>query len=207
MRLPDRIYVTGTDTDVGKTVASAALCAAFGYRYWKPVQAGLDGETDTQVVARLSGVETFPEAFCLRRPASPHAAAADEGVVIDPSALRPPEGRLLVEGAGGWCVPYHDEPLRWQAGLVRHLGLPVVVVARTGLGTLNHTFLTLRAIRADGVPVAGVLFVGDPHPENERDVARWGGAPVLGRLPRVADPDRDFPALVAALHTDNGAPR
>ncbi|MCB9665785.1 MAG: dethiobiotin synthase [Alphaproteobacteria bacterium] len=196
--MPPRFFLTGTDTDVGKTVAAAALCAAGGHAYWKPVQAGLDGPTDTEVVQALApDVPTWPEAWRLRRAASPHAAAADEGLRIDPRTLTlPPADRLLVEGAGGWMVPLAEGPV-WQADLARHLGLPVVVVARTALGTLNHTFLTLRAVRDDGLEVAGLVLVGPDHPENVRDLHRWG-APVLARLPRVSLPD-DFPRLVAEV--------
>jgi dethiobiotin synthetase len=197
---PPRVFLTGTGTDVGKTVTAAVLCHVHRLDYWKPVQAGLDGPTDTETVATLAGVRTWPEAHRLRRAASPHAAAADEGVLIDPEALTlPPADRLLVEGAGGWMVPlavYDGQPVL-QAALVRHLGLPVVVVASTGLGTLNHTLLTLRAVRDDGCEVVGLVLVGDPHAENERDLARWG-APVLARLPRVPEVRGDFDALVRA---------
>lgn len=200
--IPDRVFVTGTDTDVGKTVACAALCAAFGHAYWKPVQAGLDGPTDREVVAELSDAPTFPEAWRLRRAASPHAAAADEGMRIDPDRLTLPDApRLVVEGAGGWKVPYAVEPPVWTSDLVRRLGLPVLVVARSGLGTLNHTLLTLGAIRADGHAVVGLILVGPAHAENARDLAALGGAPVLATLPRVADLAHDFGQLVARLRT------
>lgn len=199
MKLPDRFFLTGTDTDVGKTVAAAALCAAHGYAYWKPIQAGVHPTTDTRTVARLAPhVPTFPEAYRLQRPASPHAAARDEGADVDPGALTPPRApRLLVEGAGGWMVPIRHDPWTWQAAIPQRFGWPVVVVARTGLGTLNHTFTCLRAIRADGCDVAGLVLVGPPHPDNERDLATHG-APVLCRLPRVDDPLAHFDELVQA---------
>lgn len=194
---PPKLYLTGTDTDVGKTATAAALCAATGATYWKPVQSG--EPTDVATVRALApSVAIVPEAHVLPRPASPHAAAADVGVHIDPAELVLPDAdRLVVEGAGGWMVPYAQDPLVWQADVVQALDLPVVVVARTGLGTLNHTFLTLRALRADGLDVAGLVLVGDAHAENERDLARWG-APVLARLPRVTLPE-GFGALVDAL--------
>lgn len=197
--LPDRFFLSGTDTDVGKTVAAAALCAAHGLAYWKPVQSGSVDGTDTATVQRLApGVRTFPEAYRLTRPASPHTAARDDGVAIDVGSLALPDApRLLVEGAGGWMVPLRADPWTWQAAIPRHLGLPVVVVARTGLGTLNHTFTCLRAIRADGCDVAGIVLVGDPHPDNEADLAAHG-APILARLPRVADPAAGFATLMAA---------
>jgi len=198
-RLPDRFFLTGTDTDVGKTVTAAALCAAHGLTYWKPVQSGLADGTDTDTVRRLvPGVRTLPEAWRLTNPASPHTAARDDGVAIDVGALTLPQAdRLLVEGAGGWMVPLRIAPWTWQSAIPQHLELPVVVVARTGLGTLNHTFSMLRAIRADGCEVAGLVLVGDPHPDNEHDL-HTHGAPVLGRLPRVASLASDFGALVEA---------
>ncbi len=198
MTLPARFFVTGTDTDVGKTIACAALCAAGAYDYLKPIQSGVPGDSET--VAALCGARVWPERWRLQRPASPHAAAADEGVRIALSDLSlPPAPRLIVEGVGGWLAPLAMDPPLWQSDLVRALGLPVLVVARTGLGTLNHTHLTCRALRADGVQILGLLLTGPPHPENERDLPRLTGAPVLARLPQVADPAADLALLAAAV--------
>lgn len=200
---PSRCYLTGTDTDVGKTVSAAALCQAHGLDYVKPVQSGTPADSD--VVRDLTNVRVWPETYRFSAPVSPHAAAEADGVDIDLQAVTLPDTpRLLVEGAGGWMVPYRTSPLTWQAELVRHLALPVVVVARTGLGTLNHTFLTLRAIRDDGLEVAGLVLVGPHHDRNEADLARWG-APVLARLPRVADPQAQFGVLVQAARHPDGA--
>lgn len=198
MKLPARFFVTGTDTDVGKTIACAALCAAGGYDYLKPIQSGVPGDSET--IAALSGVRVWPERWRLQRPASPHAAAADEGVRIAVSDLSlPPARRLIVEGVGGWLAPLAMDPPLWQSDLVRALRLPVLVVARAGLGTLNHTHLTCRALRADSVQVLGLLLTGPPHPENERDLPRLTGVPVLARLPAVADPAADLAQLAAAV--------
>ena len=200
MKVVSRFFLSGTDTDVGKTTAAAALCAAWGLAYWKVVQAGTVPTTDRATVGRLAGVTTYPEAYVLARPASPHAAARDEGIRIDPGQLRAPcEGPLLVEGAGGFSVPLAADPWVWQAEIPRRLGLPVVIVARTGLGTLHHTTTTVAAVRAAGLPCAGLVLVGDPHPENETDVEALTGIPVWGRLPRVVDVDRGFSTLVEAV--------
>ncbi|AVA15833.1 ATP-dependent dethiobiotin synthetase BioD [Sphingopyxis sp. MG] len=183
-----RFVVTGTDTGIGKTVFTAALAGALGTAYWKPIQSGLEDETDSEVVARLAGVPVRPEAYRLVTPASPHLAAEIDGVVIDPDALTPPAGDLIVEGAGGVLVPvtrtllYADLFARWR--------IPVIVCARTGLGTINHSLLTIEALRARGVPIHGIAFVGDAVEDSEAIVAKIGGVRRLGRLPRL-DPLTD----------------
>lgn len=182
------IVVTGTDTGVGKTVFAAGLTAALGAAYWKPVQAGLDGETDTETVARLARLSperAIPEAYRLNTPASPHLAAEIDGTAIDPERLTPPpvEGPLVIEGAGGLAVPLTRDLL--TIDLFARWRLPVVLVARTGLGTLNHTLLSLEALRGRSIPVLGVAFVGDPHEDNPVTIAAFGRVKVLGRLPRL----------------------
>jgi dethiobiotin synthetase len=197
---PESFYLSGTDTDVGKTLCAALLCAAFEMDYWKPVQAGLSQETDTQTVARLSQAQVHPERWRLQRASSPHSAADAEGLRLKISDFELPTKRpLLVEGAGGYQVPYADKPLFWQGDLIRHLDLPVVLVARSGLGTLNHTLLSLRALKADGQRVAGIVLVGDLHSENERDLTAMGAVPVLARIPFMQLIDEEFPLNVRRL--------
>ena len=180
-----RFVVTGTDTGIGKTVFSAALAGATGVPYWKPVQAGLDEETDSEVVARLAGAPVFPETYRLVTPASPHRAAAIDGVTIDPDELPPPEGDLIIEGAGGALVPltrtllYADMFARWQ--------IPVIICARTALGTINHSLLTIEALRARNVPIHGLAFLGDAVEDSEAIIAEISGVKRLGRLP-IIDP-------------------
>jgi len=177
------IVVTGTDTGIGKTVAAAALALRLGAAYWKPVQAGLDEETDSEAVARLAGVEVLPEAYRLNTPCSPHRAAEIDGVTIDPERLTPPPGRLVIEGAGGALVPltrelvYADLFARWE--------LPVVVVARTTLGTINHSLLTIEALRARSIWVGGVLFSGNAMPDSEATICAMGKVRSLGRIPTL----------------------
>lgn len=180
------IVITGTDTGIGKTVFAAGLAGALDGFYWKPVQAGTDGETDSDIVTRLSGLPSeriLPEAYRLSTPASPHLAARLDGVEIDPARLALPEvdGPLIVEGAGGALVPltgtllFADVLARWQA--------PVIICARTALGTINHCLLTVEALRARKVPIAGIVFIGEAHDENERIVPQLAGVPSLRRLP------------------------
>jgi dethiobiotin synthetase len=182
----NRYVVTGTDTGIGKTVVAAGLAQALGARYWKPVQAGLDEGTDRATVAALSGCEALPEAYSLLTPCSPHQAAAIDGVTIDPARLALPDGDgpLVVEGAGGVLVPLREDLL--YADLFARWGLPVVLVARTALGTINHSLLSLEALRSRGVPIAGVAFVGDENAETERVICAIGQVRRLGRLPWLA---------------------
>jgi dethiobiotin synthetase len=177
-----RFVVTGTDTDIGKTVFAAGLCGFLGLPYWKPVQAGVPGDRET--VSELAGVETFAEAYRLKLPASPHQSAAEEGIIIKPETLRPPEGPLVIEGAGGLMVPLTRQILfidvfkRWQ--------IPLILCARTALGTINHTLLSIAAIRAHAIPLQGVAFIGPANEESESIIAELGQVKRLGRLPPVA---------------------
>lgn len=180
-----RFVVTGTDTGIGKTVFSAALAQATRAPYWKPIQSGLEDETDSEAVARLAGVPIHPEAWRLVTPASPHRAAEIDGVNIDVESLVPPPGDLIVEGAGGALVPvtrttlYADLFAKWQ--------LPVIVCARTALGTINHSLLTIEALKSRNVPIRGLAFLGDAVPDSEAIIAELSGVCRLGRLP-IIDP-------------------
>jgi len=191
------IVVTGTDTDVGKTVFAAALAGALGAHYWKPVQAGLDPRADIDRVAILSGAHILPEAYRLTTPCSPHRAAELDGVTIDPARLALPDGDgpLVVEGAGGVLVPITRDLL--FADLFARWAEPVVLVARTGLGTINHGLLSIEALRRRGVPILGIAFIGDEQADSEATIARLGGVKRLGRLPRL-DP-LDAGTLAAAF--------
>ena len=192
--------VTGTDTDIGKTVFAAGLAGALGARYWKPVQAGVDPEGDRERVAALSGLPAshiLPEAYRLSMPASPHLAARIDGVEIslDRLALPKVDGPLVVEGAGGLMVPVSETLL--MIDLFAHWDAPVILCARTGLGTINHGLLSIEALRARNIPIAGIAFIGDPHAENERIIPELGKVPCLGRLPYL-DP-LDAEALKSAF--------
>jgi dethiobiotin synthetase len=176
--------VTGTDTGVGKTVFAAGLAALIGGYYWKPVQAGLDGGGDAARAVELGvpAQRVLPEAYRLTTPCSPHRAAEIDGVTIDPARLvLPSERPLVVEGAGGALVPLGGSLL--FADVFAQWGVPAVVVARTRLGTINHSLLTLEALRARGVPVHGVAFIGEGDAAAEQAVCRLGAVKHLGRLP------------------------
>ncbi|GLQ35795.1 ATP-dependent dethiobiotin synthetase BioD [Amylibacter marinus] len=191
----NKIVVTGTDTDIGKTIFSAGLVGALGAQYWKPVQSGLEGETDSQIVARLSGRPVLPEAMRLNMPASPHLAAEAEGREIALADLAPPvvDGPLVIEGAGGVMVPINRR--KTYLDYFADLGAPVILCARTQLGTINHTLLSLRALRDAGCAVAGVAFIGDAEPDVEQSIVEFGAVRRLGRL-GMLDPLR--PETLAA---------
>jgi dethiobiotin synthetase len=181
-----RFIVTGTDTGLGKTVFAAALTGALKGIYWKPVQAGLNGETDSETAARLSGAAMLPELYRFRLAASPHKSAAAEGIEIDPARLVLPKTAkpLIVEGAGGLMVPLNSDTLyidvfaRWKA--------PLILCARTTLGTINHTLLSLEAIRKRKIPLLGIAFIGDANQDSERIIVKLGKAKRLGRLGMVS---------------------
>jgi dethiobiotin synthetase len=177
--------VTGTDTGVGKTVVAAGLAGHLGARYWKPIQSGLDEESDSDAVRRLTAgrSQVLPEGWRLTTPCSPHEAARIDGVRIDPEALALPAGAgpLVVEGAGGVLVPVNDDTL--FADLFAAWGLPVILVARTTLGTINHSLLSLAALRARRLAVAGVIFSGAENAASEAAITGFGQCRHLGRLP------------------------
>ncbi|MFA3920979.1 dethiobiotin synthase [Ruegeria hyattellae] len=185
------LIVAGTDTGVGKTVFAAGLTAALGASYWKPVQSGLEGVTDTETIGVLSGAVVLPETYRLNMPASPHLSAEDMGVEIDLSCLSLPQvtGPLVVEGAGGIMVPLNRE--HFFLNLFAQWRAPVVLVARTVLGTINHTTLSLMALRGAGCTVIGVAFIGDAEPDVEQTIVEMGEVRHLGRLPQIDDLSRE----------------
>ena len=180
------------------------MTQALGATYWKPVQAGLQGETDSQTVARLSGRPVLREAYRLKMPASPHLAAEDEGLEIDPGRLVLPEfgGLLVVEGAGGLMVPLNRKTLVLDT--IADWNAPVVLCARTALGTINHTLLSLMALRGKGCEVLGVAFVGDPVPAVEQTICEIGAVKRLGRFPMLDALQPDTVASAFAASFDVG---
>lgn len=181
-----RLVVCGTDTDVGKTVVSALLVQGLAARYWKPVQSGLAGGGDAGAVQRLLALppeRLLPSGYNLSQPVSPHWAAELDGVSIDAARLTLPAGAdpLVVETAGGLLVPLRRDWLQidqlacWQ--------LPVLLVARSGLGTLNHTLLSVEALARRAIPLLGLVLNGPPHPDNPRTLEALSGVPVLAELP------------------------
>lgn len=188
-------FVTGTDTNVGKTIVSAWLVAkleglGLAPYYWKPVQAGTEPETDAATVKRLSELpeeRILPETYVLPDAMAPHEAARRAGIAIDMEKIvAPVSGKtLVVEGAGGILVPLTDE--HYVIDLVRSLELPVVLVARSTLGTINHTLLSLEALRHRELPIAGIVLNGPKTPHNREAIERYGKIAVIAEIP-LMDP-------------------
>lgn len=186
--LPRQFVVAGTDTGVGKTVVAALLATGLKAAYWKPIQSGLTETTDTDQVRALSALPEeaiLPEAYRLTTPISPHASAALDQVIIDPARLTVPriEGRLIIEGAGGLMVPLNNETL--LIDLLRAWQLPVLLVARSRLGTINHTLLSLAALRALGIQVVGVVMNGEPDAVSRQAIEHYGKIRVLAEVPHL----------------------
>ncbi|VFR51549.1 Dethiobiotin synthetase [plant metagenome] len=187
------VFVSGTDTGVGKTLASAILARAWRADYWKPMQTGLADEAgDTATVTALAALtpgRLHPPACALQAPLSPWDAAREEGITLDAEALALPatDAPLVVEGAGGLYVPIDGRHM--MIDLAARLGLPVVLVARSTLGTINHTLLSLRALASHGVPVAGVVLSGPINAGNRHAIEHFGGVPVILEIPALDQVD------------------
>jgi dethiobiotin synthase len=167
-------FVTGTDTGVGKTVVSAVLARSRGLGYWKPIQTG--SESDTETVARLAGCPVHDQGIRLPHPVSPHLAAQLSSTRIHLEDLPFPQGEWVVEGAGGVLVPVNERET--MLDLMTMLGLPVIVAARTTLGTINHTLLTLAALRTRGLTIEKVVLVGERNSHNCEAILQFGRVPV-----------------------------
>ena len=187
-----RCFITGSDTDVGKTLACAWIMLHAPVRYWKPVQTGLE-DTDEATLRALTGAgdERFvPTTYALPDPLSPHEAARRAGVEIDLDEFTLPDDDdpLIVEGAGGLLVPLNEKTL--VIDLIEKLGLPAILVCRTTLGTINHSLLSLEALRARNLPVAGVILSGPHVPHNRAAIETYGKVPVIGHIPPLDPVDR-----------------
>ncbi|WP_135078218.1 dethiobiotin synthase [Terasakiella sp. SH-1] len=185
-------FVTGTDTDVGKTVISALLTQQLGAFYWKPVQSGTIEAEDRKTVQRLADIpdeKILPCAYELREPLSPHEAARLDNVEIDIERIIKPKvtGHLVIEGAGGVFVPLNNNYM--MIDLIKRMECEAIVVARSGLGTINHTLLTLNALRSNDIPVKGVILNGALNQRNKIAIEQFGNVDILGEIPYVENMD------------------
>ncbi len=208
------VFVTGTDTGVGKTVVSSVLVSALrrsrAVGYWKPVQTGIEEDDDTAEVSRLASCapqEICNEGVRLERPLSPHLAArlANRRIRLDRlvaiNNCLASDRCWVIEGAGGLLVPLNDTHL--ISDLIAAVGLPVVIATRAGLGTINHTLLTVEALRRRNLDVAGIVLVGEPNAENLRAIETYGQVRILGEIPRLISIDpATVESLAASWNTD-----
>lgn len=187
-----RVFVTGTDTGVGKTFVSTILALGMTARYWKPIQAGRAPYTDSDFVRRyIDPKHILKEAYLLNDPVSPHIAARRERVEIQLEVLMKtlPSGPLIVEGAGGVMVPINSS--QFMIDLIQALELPVIVVTRTALGTINHSLLTLEALSRRNCRVMGIIFNGPHNAETIDTIVERSGYRSLGCLPRLVHPQKE----------------
>ncbi len=192
-----KLIIAGTDTEIGKTSFSAALMIGLEKvgkkpHYWKPIQSGIEDEVDTRTVQRLSNLPKdrfLPERYILSEPLSPHLSAELDGVEIDVDSLCDQDNIpkcdefTVIEMAGGLMVPLSRENL--QINMIKKWNIPVVLCARTGLGTINHTLLSLEALWSRNIPVKGLVFIGDNNVDNIRTISEFSKEKVLGHFPSL----------------------
>lgn len=187
-------FISGIGTDVGKTVASAILCKALRAAYWKPIQSGSNIGSDKETIRHLCGAEQviFDEVYSLREPLSPHTTARIEGVEIKVDALHFPvhAGNLLIEGAGGLMVPITRKVL--YSDWVKSNHLPVILISRHYLGSINHTLLSLDYIKNQGIELVGILFIGKDNDHNENLICERYEVRNLGNIPEVNSVNATF---------------
>jgi dethiobiotin synthetase len=185
-------FITGIDTDSGKTLVSAIVCEALQADYWKPIQAGYPRDSDTIKDLVTSEINIHPEGYLLKTPASPHAAAKLDGVHIAVKNLTLPvfKNHLVIEGAGGCLVPLNDE--EFVIDLVRHFDAHAILVADLYLGSINHTLLTVEALHRRSIVVKGIIFNGDSNPESERIILHHAKLPCLLRIKKEPFIDKEI---------------
>lgn len=183
-------FVTGTDTDVGKTLVSSWLALHSGYSYYKPIQTGVNCGTDTEFLLSLGVSNIYEESYKFAEPLSPHLAAKLEGKKIDLASINIPDcDTLIVEGAGGVFVPINDR--HFILDVMKKFALPVIIVTRSGLGTINHTLLTITAIQSMGLEIAGVVMNGDYNEENLCAIEYYAGIKVLANIPKLTSVSKE----------------
>ncbi len=207
-----KLIITGTDTDIGKTMFSAALMLGLesankSPHYWKPVQSGIIDGVDTktvQEITRLPKDRFLPERYILSEPLSPHRSAEIDNTKIDvkdlqkTSSIPEYDGTLIIEGAGGLMVPLTRENL--LINLFKSWNIPLVLCARTGLGTINHTLLSLEAIWSRNIPLKGIVFIGEENEDNIRTIKEFSKVKILGHMPMMDNPDDTTLRLMFGNH-------
>lgn len=196
-------FVTGIGTDVGKTVVSAILSEALQSCYWKPVQSGDLNNSDSIKVERWTkNVTIIPEKHRLNHPFSPHTSARLDNVSITLEMTLPiVENTLIVEGAGGILVPLNDEGVT-IGDWAQLLDIPVIVVVKHYLGSINHTLLTLEYLKSKSIQIAGIVVTGEKHEESERIIETITGQKIKLHIPLAVNVDEQFVCEQASLNSE-----
>ena len=189
-----KFIICGTDTDVGKTLISSFFVRGLKSFYWKPIQSGIETETDSQSILRLSGIKKekiLKEAYIFEKPVSPHWAAEIDGKKIDINLLNLPkiDGSIVIETAGGLMVPITRNFL--QIDQIRKWNLPVIIVCRSSLGTLNHTLLTVEALKKRNIKILGLIINGEKHFDNPKTLREFSKLPIIAEFPRLNNIDKN----------------
>ncbi|XP_065203072.1 ATP-dependent dethiobiotin synthetase BioD-like [Planococcus citri] len=184
-----KVFITGTDTDIGKTLISSWICLHTGYTYFKPIQTGNTMTVDSAIVERLASAKILPEIYSYSQPLAPHLAAKLDNSFIDISLIKLPEEEVVIEGAGGLMVPLNEKQM--MVDLMKQLQIPVILVASSKLGTINHTLLSLEALRIRNIPVLGVILNGDYDCNNKEAIEFFGKTRVLACFPKILHVSRD----------------
>lgn len=180
------IFVTGTDTNVGKTLVSSWLCLHTNYDYFKPIQTGNQEGTDSKFITQYTSAFVHPETYSYKAPLSPHVSAELEGETIDIARIQKPANpNVIIEGAGGVLVPINKSVL--MIDLIAQMNIPTLIVSRSTLGTINHTLLTIEALKNRNIPILGIVMNGINHPESVEAIAFYGKIPILITLPFLTE--------------------
>lgn len=179
-----RIFVTGTDTNIGKTIVCSWLCIHTGYSYYKPIQTGLVLDSDSKTLLTLAKTMIYPPVYEYNQPLSPHLAASINHDEIDVNKIRLPlDNNLIVEGAGGVLVPLNDKLL--MIDLIKKFDIPTIIVASSLLGTINHTLLTIEALRSRNINILGVIMNGPLNDDNKKAIEYYAKVPVIAQIPKI----------------------
>ena len=178
-----KVFITGTGTNIGKTVVSAWLLSHLAeYSYWKPVQSGSEKDSDVQFVSQFSK-NIFQPIYNFNTPLSPHIASEMEGINIDINHIinnLPKNNNLIIEGAGGVLVPLNNNET--IIDLIKLLNIPVIIIASSSLGTINHTCLTIEALKNRAIPILGVIMNGEKNLKNKQSIEHFGKTKVLDEI-------------------------
>lgn len=200
-----KLFITGISTDVGKTIASAIIVEALQADYWKPIQAGdLDNSDSHKIKLLVSNTKTkiYPNSYQLQTPASPHLAAELDGIIIDLNQIKEPKTKnhLVIEGAGGILVPLNDKDC--VVDLIKK-DYKVIIVSRHYLGSINHTLLTIEALKNRKIQIAGIIFNGEENTSSEAIILNKTGVKCIGRIEQEPYFDQNVVKEFADLFREN----